>query len=75
VRLPPQVPGVARRTIDRPAYGDAYRGVWTSATSESIVCQSNEVLCSCGGNKYACCSSNLCHVDRNTTLCMCGAAE
>src|SRR5206468_4203212 len=62
VRLPPQVSGVVRRTMDRPAYGDAYRGIRTSATSQSITCQSNEVLCSCTGNKYACCSSNLCHV-------------
>jgi hypothetical protein len=73
VRLAPQMSAVVRRTTDRPTRGDAARCVRASGTAQSIVCQGSDVLCSCGSNQYACCPSNLCHVDSSTNLCMCGA--
>jgi hypothetical protein len=76
MRLPPQVAAVLRAATDRPMRPGSYRGSAPSAqTTESISCQPNETLCSCGNNKYACCPDNTCHIDTTTQMCICGAAH
>lgn len=73
MRLPPQVSAVRRGAINWPVHRDRLGGVLPSVqTSESIICQPGQVLCDCGSNKYACCSSNQCHADTATGLCLCG---
>lgn len=72
MRLPPQVSAVVRRTMERAARGDGYRGIQASRTTESINCPSGQVVCACNSSQCACCPSNQCHVDSSTNLCVCG---
>ena len=74
MRLPPQVSGVLRGGIGRPIRYNSSRGAWPfGKTSESITCQSNEVICDCSNSgTHACCmSGQSCTNDSNTGLCVC----